>query len=113
MIDLKNIFQLEALTERTRPLYGQISLGIILLAGIYLSFNSGQVMVGERGHFTTMLGWLPESLLSNQLLFNACKYIFCIAAVLWVFRLFVPWTSWLATISYIAFNSLYLENSIL
>ena len=58
-----------------------------------------------------MLSFLPDAVLLNRGVLIACGVVFAIAALLWAFRVLIPWSGWATALSFNAVVALYLENS--
>ena len=86
---------------------------VLLLTCFYLTtslYYSG-LYQGIKVGPISLLGWfLPSTLMVNPLALQASGLLFLVTGVLWLFGRGVPWSSWLATISFTVFMSLYVEN---
>lgn len=105
------------LGERSRPLYGQVLLWILLANGVALAYwfemnrlppPPGAVRTGPA----TVFSFLPDELLANWTLFRICGVLYLLGALLWAGQLLLPWSSWLAALSLTATIGLYMENTI-
>jgi hypothetical protein len=104
------------LGERSQPYYGVLMLVVLLvsascLAGYFLTHRVDSALLGERTGPATVLFFLPDAVLRDELLFHACGIIFYASALLWLAQRAIPWSSWLAAGSFTAVLALYLENA--
>jgi hypothetical protein len=104
------------LGERTRPHYGQLTLAVLLACGLafcwYFQVHYGETRTSdERTGPVSVFSVFPDAVLLNECLFRACGVAFAVAAALWAGRWWLPWSSWLAALSFTAVVALYLENA--
>jgi hypothetical protein len=104
------------LGERSRPHFGVLSLWALLACALplcmyFLTHWGGPHPHGDRIGPATVLSFLPDALLLNQRVFLGCGVVFVASALLWALQRLLPWSSWLAALSFTAVVALYLENS--
>jgi hypothetical protein len=107
---------LERLGQRRRPLYGQVTLAVLLgcaaaLSAYFLSHPGGTHPRGERTGPASVLSFLPDALLLDRRASLACGVLFVVGAGLWLLRRALPWSAWLAALGFTALVALYLENA--
>ncbi len=108
--------RLDQLGERRRPHYGQLVLWTVLafsfLLCYYFEFYYGNKRASDqRTGPVSVLSFLPDAILLNRGVLIACGVLFAIGALLWIVRVFIPWSSWTAALSFNAVIVLYHENS--
>jgi hypothetical protein len=107
---------LEWLGERSRPHYGQLTLVVLLVCGLafcwYFQGHYGETRTSdERTGPVSVFSFLPDAVLLNRPVFRLCGVLFAAGAVLWAGKLWLPWSGWLAALSFTAVVALYLENA--
>lgn len=104
--------QLNRLGEPCTPLFGQLSLWILLCCCIYLVayIDIGYVDY-EKGNTVSVFGFIaPDALLSDEAVFALFKVAFFAAAACWCFRIWTPVSCWFTLILYTIVVSIYWEN---
>ncbi len=105
------------LLRRSTPLFGQITLWVTLLCcsslAVYFLANAthGQP-AGPRQWPVTVFSWLPDRVLAWPPAQWAFAALFYASALLWAFRLAVPYSGWLTAIGITGTISLYVENHV-
>ena len=108
---------LDEMGERSRPYYGQFVLLCLLgcgtALGAYFVFYRPQPgpMEAHTGPATFLSG-LPLAVLRDQTWSYIAGALYVVGAVLWLLRRGLPWSPWLAALSYNAAVALFLENAI-
>jgi hypothetical protein len=107
---------LDWLGERSRPHYGQLTLWTLLacalaLCAYFQTHHGGPHPRGPRTGPATVLSFLPDAVLLDRRVFAACGLLFAAGAPLWAARRCLPWSAWLATLSFTLVVALYLESS--
>jgi hypothetical protein len=105
------------LLRRSNPRFGQVTLWAILICAAFLATyflaNATQGRVGHQRQWpVTVFSFLPDRVLfwrPAQWMFAA---LFAVNALLWVFRLGVPWTGWLTALGFTGTIALYVENHV-
>jgi hypothetical protein len=105
---ISNVLQLLMVSETAR--WGEVTLrGLLLLGGLY-AWPLQQKFNGERDHALSIVGLLPNWLLFDPRLFACCKLLFVVFGALWFVGLLIPWSGWIATVSFTALMSLFVES---
>jgi hypothetical protein len=108
---------LDRLGERRRPHYGQAVLWVVLLCAaayaVYFvthwanpEYRTSDIRTGP----VSVISFLPDAVLLCRPLHVACGVLFGVGAVLWAFRLGVPWSAWLTAASFSGVLALYFES---
>jgi hypothetical protein len=89
---------------------------VLLTCGLafcwYFQSHYGQTRTSDnRAGLVSVVSFLPDAVLLNGFIFRVYGLLFAVAAVLWVGRVGLPWSSWLAALSFTAVAALYLENA--
>jgi hypothetical protein len=107
---------LDRFGERTRPHFGQVVLVALLLSAIplaayFLTHPGGIHPRGDRGGPATVISFLPDAILLDHRLSWFCGGCFLVGAVLWVMRIGLPWSAWLAALGFNGVVALYIESA--
>jgi hypothetical protein len=113
---MKGLSRLDWLGERSKPHYGQLMLGVLLLFALSLCLYfethfGGTHSRGQRTGPASVISWLPDDVLLNQVVFIVCGALFISAALLWLCQHGLPWSSWCTVLTFTAVVALYLENA--
>jgi Vitamin K-dependent gamma-carboxylase len=116
------------LGETSRPYFGQLTLWVLLLCAqplnVYFQINCSRTSalpteagspqrlreLGERTGPSTVLSFLPNSVLLERHVLHVCGVLFVVGSILWLLQWFVPWSGWLTSLSFTAVVALYVEN---
>jgi hypothetical protein len=107
---------LDRFGDRTRPHYGVLVLGCLLVSAVplaayfLLEWPGGQPH-GPRTGPATVLSFLPDALLLDRRCQLACGVLFAAGAVLWAAHRLLPWSAWLTALSFTGVVALYAENA--
>jgi hypothetical protein len=104
----RNLLRLLMVRESAR--WGDITLRVLLLLGASYAWPLQQRFRGTRDHALSIFGLLPDSWLFDPRLFAWCKWLFLVYGALWFVGLLVPWSGWIATVSFTALMSLFVES---
>lgn len=96
----------------TRPLFGLVSLWTVLAVAVWVSTETHIDHVDwEKGSPVSVLGsFLPESVIANEWLFEASRWVLWVAAACWALRLLVPFMGWVTFGAYTLHASMFWEN---
>jgi hypothetical protein len=105
------------LLRRSNPRFGQVALWAILICAAFLAVyflaNATQGRVGhERQWPVTVFSFLPDRILFWRPAQWAFAALFAVNALLWAFRLGVPYTGWLTALGFTGTIALYVENHV-
>jgi hypothetical protein len=108
--------RLDRLGARSRPHYGMLVLWTLLAcaAALCAYFELHWPAARPRGVRTgpaTVLSFLPDALLLDRWAAVVSGVLFAAGAGLWAAGRAVPWSGWLAALSFTAVVALYAENS--
>jgi hypothetical protein len=108
--------RIDRLTERTLPHYGVLVLSCLLfcsvpLAGYFLLKWPGDLPHGPRSGTATILSFLPDQVLHDRRTQIACGVLFFAGALAWAAHRLLPWSAWLASLSFTGIIALYAENA--
>src|SRR5262252_6198101 len=102
--------RLDLLLVRENGAWGALTLRGLLLVGGVSVLSIEQRLPGEREHALSVLGMLPDNLLFDPRIFTGCKIAFFALGALWFLGRLLPWSAWLATASFTALLSLFVES---
>jgi hypothetical protein len=107
---------LDGFGQRSRPYFGQVVLAALLLGAVplagYFLLNPGGIHPrGERAGPASLLSFLPDSVLLDRGVSFLCGGCFLVGAVLWVMRIGLPWSAWMAALGFNGVVALYLESA--
>ena len=89
--------------------------GLGLFLSIMLLFRVLLWRIGAASDLRTgpvsVISFLPDAILLNRGVLIACGVLFAAAALLWMRRVLIPWSSWTAALAFNAVIVLYHENS--
>lgn len=110
---------LDRLGQRTTPHFGQLVLVVLLLAAAwYCRQYAGSYSAGwraaawreVRNRPVSVFSFLPDTVLLDERALQAAAWVFYPAAFLWAARRLLPWSSWLAALSFTLVLALHFEN---
>jgi hypothetical protein len=96
-----------------RPHFGQAVIYILVLFAFDMRHwvPHFAVVVGEKNSPVSVLSFLPVELLSNTTFAMVLYWMLRISIILWIFQLFIPWSSWLTAVSFMALTAFRYENA--
>jgi hypothetical protein len=83
----------------------------LALCAYFQTRRGGPHPRGARTGPATVISFLPDAVLLDGRVFAACGLLFPAGALLWGAGRCLPWSAWLATLSFTAVVALYLEGS--
>lgn len=113
MKKISDILPQYGLRKFSHVLFGQWTLWLILIASYfaYENLSLDAMYRGEKAETVSLAGlFLSTSLLENKILFEVAKWVYFVSAVLWFFNRFLPYSSWVCTLSFTTVMGLYFEN---
>lgn len=97
--------------ERTRPMYGQTTIWILLVIALTLAALPPVFHAGPRAdRMATLIGWMPESLLRAEWFHHTARALLALSAIAWGLQRALPWSAWLTAASFSLVWALRMEN---
>ncbi len=102
---------LARLEQRTLPHFNQFVIWLLLATAVILALWVFPIRTGERGGFVSLLSWLPDCAVTNDLTWLACRAALIAGIVLWALNRWLPWSCWLTVIGFTGLWSLHVETT--
>ena len=99
------------LQDEATPAFGQIATWLLLLFAVIVAFSPIEFDTGpQRTVPATIFSWMPESLIRSPELFFGARIVCLAGAVLWAFRIAIPFSCWLTVAAFTMSWALRMEN---
>ena len=99
------------LLQLSRPQFGQTIVWLLLVFCLVLAALPPNYVDGERIRPATVISFLPDTLLASTTFYHVMRIVLCVAAILWAFRVLIPWSCWATTLGFTIIWALRMENS--
>lgn len=99
------------LAERSRPIFGQLLIWLLLVAGLVMVLWTYEMKEGPRQGPSTIFSWLPVAILDAPLTFHFFRAILVAGGICWAFQRGLLWSPWLTVIGFLGLWSLHVENT--
>src|SRR5262249_55715642 len=104
------------LLQRSRPHFGIISLAIVIVSGLsldayFLTHRPTSALPRARAEFVSPLSLLPDAVVLDERIYQVCACVYFVAGTLWLAQKLVPWSSWLAALSFTLAMCLHFEKT--
>lgn len=99
------------LQDEATPLYGQIATWMLLSFAVIVALSPIEFSAGpQRPVPATIFSWMPESLIRSPELFFGVRVVLLGSAVMWAFRVAIPFSCWLTVAAFTMSWALRMEN---
>lgn len=99
------------LSELDSPWFGLFSTYVLLFFTILIAISPIEFSEGTRADAAaSIFSWLPSGLIRSEVFFVFARVTLIVSALLWAFRKWLPYTSWLTVGAALLYWSLRMEN---
>jgi hypothetical protein len=102
---------LAPLGQRSLPHFNQFVIWLLLASAAIVACLPFTVREGQRHGHTTLLFWLPDSLLDSAAMFWLFRGMLIVGIGLWALNRWLPWSCWWVTLGMAGLWSMHVENT--